>query len=75
MANGIKKLSRQFLSFCFSYRLSFHPMNSSLTLLLFMVLPLLVLDDPLGLPANIGYVPGMYMPLDDAYPEGTGLIP
>jgi len=38
------------------------------------VLPLLVLDDPLGLPARIGYVPGMYIPLDEAYPDGTGLM-
>jgi hypothetical protein len=49
----------------FSYRLSFHPMNSSLALLLFIALLLPLLDDPLGLPAIMGYVPGMYMPPDD----------
>jgi len=48
-------------------------MNSSLEVLI--VLPLLVLEDPFGLPGNMGYVPGMYMPLEDAYAEGTGLMP
>jgi hypothetical protein len=50
-------------------------MNSSLALLLFIVLLLLLLDDPFGLPANMGYVPGMYIPFDDAYAEGIGLMP
>ena len=63
------------VAFLYSYRLSFHPMNSSLALLLFIVLLLLLFDDPLGLPAKIGYEPGIYMPPDEVYTEGTGLIP
>lgn len=36
---------------------------------------MLLLDDPFGLPAKIGYeLPGMYIPPDDTYAEGIELI-
>ena len=58
--------------FLLSYRFSFHVTNSSFALL---PLPALLLGDPFGLPAIIGYAfPGTYIPLDGTYPDWTGLI-